>query len=677
MLMRLMRVVCGAGAAAVAAGLALSAQQPPAQREPVQFRTRTDIVQVDVSVLDNQRRPVRGLTQADFTVLEDGRPRPVEVFTAVDLPDRPAPTQGTWTRQVPLDVVSNQAAGHEGRLVVILMDRSIPVGQPTIAARRIAAEAVESLGPWDLAAVVSTSGGVPQNLTSDRARLLRVINQGAWSAGVSAEASEVEESLAAEAGLSFPFTALADGRCQCGVCVPETITHVADALRELPRRRKLLLFVGSSITFQTADPDCGHRLRDAREAMLQALDASSLTVHSLDPRGLEVVGPVSKASSAIRGAAVPGRLQAEVGESLAARSSLMVLPDRTGGRTIINTNAPEKHIPAVFNESSSYYVLGFRPRVDGTSSRVRSIQVKVNRSGVSVHARKQYELPDRPAGASAAATDSRALPSPVAQALGGLLPASDLPLELALAAFAAPGSARAAVTIAVDVSALVRPPDALSGPPGVMELAASAYGATGHPVASARQTLGFSWPSTGPAPSRVEVLSRLDLEPGDYEIRVALSGPAGTASVFSNVAVPPFDSASLSLSNIIIVAASGVSTLPPDFLAAMLPVRPTTQRTFARGEPEIAFVRIYQGLARTEPIAPIRLRARIFDAFDRSVTDEAFVYAEREFAADRTADFRLMLPLASLPPGEYVLSLEASTANQVAGRALCFSVRSP
>src|SRR5690349_10549 len=60
---------------------AFSFQQPPV------FRSRSDIVHLDVSVLDKNRRPVRGLTQGDFTVLEDGKPQQVSIFEAIDVPD--------------------------------------------------------------------------------------------------------------------------------------------------------------------------------------------------------------------------------------------------------------------------------------------------------------------------------------------------------------------------------------------------------------------------------------------------------------------------------------------------------------------------------------------------------------------------------------------------------------
>jgi hypothetical protein len=61
---------------AVAAGQPLrSAQQssPGAQVPP--FRGGTDLVRLDVSVLDKDGMPIQGLTAADFSILEDGAPQ--------------------------------------------------------------------------------------------------------------------------------------------------------------------------------------------------------------------------------------------------------------------------------------------------------------------------------------------------------------------------------------------------------------------------------------------------------------------------------------------------------------------------------------------------------------------------------------------------------------------------
>jgi len=69
--------------AGVPAHRRLSAQQLPT------FHTGVDAVQLDVSVLDKDRRPVRGLTAADFTILENGKPRPIVAFSAVELPSLP------------------------------------------------------------------------------------------------------------------------------------------------------------------------------------------------------------------------------------------------------------------------------------------------------------------------------------------------------------------------------------------------------------------------------------------------------------------------------------------------------------------------------------------------------------------------------------------------------------
>ena len=99
--------------------------QQPASQPPAPFKSGVDVVHVDVSVLDKERRPVRGLSTADFVVREDGKVRPVVAFSEVELPPRPGEPLATWMRDAAADVVTNQVP-RDGRLVVILIDRHDP-----------------------------------------------------------------------------------------------------------------------------------------------------------------------------------------------------------------------------------------------------------------------------------------------------------------------------------------------------------------------------------------------------------------------------------------------------------------------------------------------------------------------------------------------------------------------
>jgi hypothetical protein len=109
-------VVAGAiGAASVA--LARQAPQTPV------FRASATVVQLDVSVLDKDGQPVRGLKADDFTVLEDGKPQKVVAFDPIDVADvvtSTAASEAAWTREVSPDVVTNQLDNK--RLVLLVLD---------------------------------------------------------------------------------------------------------------------------------------------------------------------------------------------------------------------------------------------------------------------------------------------------------------------------------------------------------------------------------------------------------------------------------------------------------------------------------------------------------------------------------------------------------------------------
>jgi VWFA-related protein len=632
------------------------------------FRAGVELVQIDVSVLDGKRQPVKGLTAADFTVIENGVPRPVKAFAEVTLPPRPAPSAGdaVWAASVPPDVVTNEVGQEDGRLVIILMDRTIPVGQPTVAARKIAEATIDALGPHDLAAVVSTSGGVPQTFTSDHTRLMKAIDQRDWSTDTSQDAKE----MLAELSGDLASDPLSDGRCLCGLCVLDTITRLADAVRDATGRRKTLFFIGSSLTVQAplrdpkADVGCDRLLRDARTKMFDALAQSSLTVHSLDPNGVVSVSPATRASSPLRAGSVAQFQAQETNDFLANQESLGILPDRTGGRRVINTNAPEEKVPDIFKETETYYVLAYEPGpAKGTAP--RSLDVKVARKGVLVYTQRRVDVPGAVAAAAtntAAAPALAVAPMTVDDALRGLLPQATRLLAVNLAAVAGIDDARPAVNVRVDARSFLE--GRTSTPP--LQIGIVALDAFGHTVATARQTSTVTVSgAAGTLPADVPVESRLELAPGDYEIRIAVRNPESgeVSSVFAPITIPSFVNAPLSISDVVVEASSSAS-------AAM---HPTIRRAFKASEHMQATLHVYEGLGRDDDIAPATIALRVLDPSGRAVHEQTLTLNAQDFAR-RRADCRLAIPLDRLSAGEYLLKIDAAADKATASKAIRFRV---
>src|SRR5580693_5257438 len=63
--------------------LAASQDAPQSQKDtPPTIRTETRAVQIDLAVRDAHGSPVRQLTKDDFTLLDNGKPRAIEFFSA-------------------------------------------------------------------------------------------------------------------------------------------------------------------------------------------------------------------------------------------------------------------------------------------------------------------------------------------------------------------------------------------------------------------------------------------------------------------------------------------------------------------------------------------------------------------------------------------------------------------
>jgi VWFA-related protein len=664
------RVVVPA-ATAVACLVSLASVQTP--QSP--FRAGVDLVQVDVSVLDKQRKPVRGLTAADFTVLEDGKPRPVVAFTAVDLPTTADPTAASWTREIGPDIATNHLP-EEGRLVIIVMDRTIPDGYATVSARTIAKAAVNELGPGDLAAVVFTGNGRSQDFTADRARLRAAIDGSNPAGELSDSVAEQWETLVADLfddmGRAPPSTMTTldfSAQCACGACVLETIGRIADAVRDVTGRRKSLFFIGHDLQIETTESLCIDPVRKAREAMFRSLDQANLTVHSLDPVGLETLAVQAGTITSGRAA-----FTAPVGTrgnrlNLRRQGDISVLPDRTGGRTVLNVNDPASRVDQIFRESDSYYLLGFEP--GASDGRRHDINVKVARRGLDVRTRRAYM--------ANSTTPAAVIPSPaglsVRKTIESTMPIREgVSLQVTALPLAVPGARDPVLAIGLHVehepSRTLRTP---GGGPEQVDVVTAVFSSNGRRIGTLQQTVSVT-PQIGAAGAVYDLLQRIPAKPGQYELRIGVHNHTRnqTGSVYTFVDIPNYAKLAFAVSDVGVYAPAGTPAAG-DNLSDVLPAPASARREFARGDRATVFLRLSQ--SADHPPFQVWITTRLIDEHGRRGFGQETSIASAEFSATRTADYVVDLPLADLASGAYLLTMEMKAGASTVRRDLRFVVK--
>jgi hypothetical protein len=339
-----------------------------------------------------------------------------------------------------------------------------------------------------------------------------------------------------------------------------------------------------------------------------------------------------------------------------AGGSVGMFADHTGGWTVRLSNAPWARAPQVIVENNSYYMLGALRTTKPTRDGFHPIRVTVNRPDVTVRVRAGFYDTNDAAEAKAA----KALPqTKLDTAMIGPVPAQDLPLHLSVAPFRVPGSRNSAVAVIGGLNRVV----STAGEDRV-DIAVRAFDERQGSRAS--KGLWTSMLRLRPALASLtkdvhyDTLTRLDLPPGQYEIRLSMqrASDAVAGGVVTSVTVPDFDRERLSLSGVVL-GRLNASPLPAGHpMSALLPFSPTTRRQFKAGEGIGALVRIYQG--GRDALQPATVTARIVNARDETVVDQTSDLGPADFgSAARTVDFRLPLPLAKLMPGEYLLTLEA------------------
>ena len=645
------------------------------------FRTRTDLVELDVSVLDRNRKPVRGLSTTDFTVLEDGKPQEISILEPVEVsgPTRP---ETPWMRETTPDVVTNERPAT--RLWVIAVDDAlIPQDPATVkASKKIVTDIIDKFGPDDLAAVVfTTDSRQAQDFTNDRTKLLSTLDR--YSPGNASWSGTPDAQINVDPDWQFQLGAVL------------TLRSIVEAVASLSHERKALIWISPGvpqdfIPVTQEIPRGGapgtmaekmHQLKiiDLAKEVYEVARRSNVPIYSIDPCGF---GGLK--------AYVSGRARYNPPNTGAATEFLLTSALNTGGHAIVHTNDFGPGIESVFEENSFYYRIGYYSSNLKADGGFRRLEVKVKRDNVDVRTRSGYlaARANQPAPKSANDILAKAITVPI--------PISDLPMRASAAPFAARGRNRTAtVVIALGITQPV--PEAASKERVTVNtnLRVAAYTTEGQARDAQVSVAKVVIRAGAQGDAHYEALARIDLPPGRYRLRLAAFHQlaAQTGTVMVDTIVPDFSGLTPTVSGVVISASPGLPSAPRDLLQDVLPMVPTAQRTFSASERVNAFFRMYQNAGRS--VEPARVTTTIVSRLGSAVfSDEQtipvsrFSWPESEsqpgvaprppggpIDALRAAPVQFRLPLNLLAPGPYLLRFEIAMGQTKITREVQFSVQ--
>jgi VWFA-related protein len=362
------RVLLLSGAVAAmssAAGAARQDPPPPQEQQPQQpqpptFRTRIDLVRVDVTVIGRgDDDVVADLAAEDFEIQEDGVPQKVETLQFVRLDGtRTGNTDEALNIRSP-EHAAVEAARDDVRVFAIFLDDYHVDKKPfiTLPLRETLKHLVLQFGANDLIAVMDplTPLSALEFTRSRDELLLRMAKFEGRRGELFPVRSVLEEAQLGQRNL---------WEVRAGVtlsAMEALVTHLG-GLRE---GRKSVLFVSQGPPLGRPGSPNDERLRE----VLQAANRGNVTVHVLDPRPLGA-GPLGGVDSLFR------------------------LYNETGGRAILNTNDHKAMVGRIVSDASAYYLLGYTPTRELADGKFHKIQVKVRRKGMRVLARQGYWAPN-------------------------------------------------------------------------------------------------------------------------------------------------------------------------------------------------------------------------------------------------------------------------------------------
>ncbi|MEO8681916.1 MAG: VWA domain-containing protein, partial [Vicinamibacterales bacterium] len=474
-------------AAVCAASIALQAQQqpqaPPELPRPA-FDTKTELVLVDVTVVDRDSNPVPTLVTTDFDLQVNGQPRKIESMQFVSA----VPTNTTPLTAREATSVSNETAT-TGRLLLFVVDESNLRTGSSRTVLRTAQTLMDRLAPGDLIGLARLPNGAGNvEFTADRARVTTAMQRitGSINGRLGNGRIRISEAWALENGDTATWESAVDRECQgetgpgreaCATAVEgdarsmiiETSARTHSTLQGLEALLKNLAPLKTPVNIVMIS-----------EGLFVARDRTSmteLTRRAAEARAtIHIIRP-GQAAFDIEDRAAPG-VSAFYDDSLMTEGLDQIAGQTRGTMTQIG-GSPQSAFDRLGRELSGYYLLGFEPTDADRTGKERRIRVQIKPRGLTVRARPTFvirdaadttaaatataaadsasSVPSAPSAASAASAPSAASASSAASAarlrqmLLAPLPTRGLPIRVSSYTATDTGSSKIRVVISAEV----------------------------------------------------------------------------------------------------------------------------------------------------------------------------------------------------------------------------------
>jgi VWFA-related protein len=380
------------------------------------FKTTARIVVVDVVVTGKNHRPLTGLHQQDFQLMEDGHPQTIHYFEEhsgaqpiqVSVPD------------LPPNVFTNIPRVKLGDSVTVLVLDSL--NTPLDDQRRVHAQVLKYLKrpqPGRRIAIFTLGKQLRliQSFTDDPALLAAALNQGKKGAQASpllqstAETASTQETVGAmmeyapEAAAAMQQFAAEQSSIRTDVRIKLTLAalqQLADYLAALPGRKNVAWFSGAFPVVIFPDPDGAQPFgaqSDNQEQVRKTdalLTSAQVAIYPVGAEGVTVDSLYSAgADSRLTTQSELSRPQGGAQERNSNHAAMDVIAKQTGGVAFYSSNSLTDALDRVAGHGSNYYTLTYTSTNPATDGKYRKIQVALDRSGYQVDYRRGYYADDR------------------------------------------------------------------------------------------------------------------------------------------------------------------------------------------------------------------------------------------------------------------------------------------